>query len=53
MAPFALFADVAMIDAALPQIGGAADDAFVRFDIDRAADVAEAADRFGASSSQG
>ncbi len=47
VAPFALFTEVAMIRAALPQVRGAAHDALAGFDVDRATDVAESADCFG------
>src|SRR6476620_12678134 len=45
--PFASFTGVAVIDASLPKMGNAADDAFVRFNVDRAAAIAAATNRFG------
>ena len=47
VAPLAALAEVAVVDAALPEIGDAADEPAVRLDVDGAADVAEAADRLG------
>ncbi len=47
MTPLARFAGVAMIHATLPEMGDTADNTFVRFNVDRAAAVATAANRLG------
>src|SRR5690606_1231093 len=47
VAPAAAIAGVTVVDAALPEVGRAANDTLVGLDVDRAANVAEAADRLG------
>jgi len=46
MAPLALFAGVALVDTTFPEVGDSAHDSLVRFDVERATDIAETADRF-------
>src|SRR5690606_30411142 len=45
--PLALLTHVAVVDAALPHVGGAANEALVRLDVDGAANIAETADGLG------